>query len=41
MNELAGKPVSKPIMKRLFARLLKLQVEVGDEVDLKTVYPEL
>lgn len=41
MNDLAGKPESKPIMKKLFARLLKLQVEMGDEVDLKAVYPEL
>jgi arylsulfatase A-like enzyme len=41
MNDLASKPESKPIMKKLFARLLKLQVEVGDEVDLKSVYPEL
>ncbi len=31
----------KPIIKRLFARLLKLQVETGDELDLKSVYASL
>jgi arylsulfatase A-like enzyme len=41
MNDLADKLKSKPIMKRLFARLLKLQEEVGDEVDLRGVYTEL
>jgi choline-sulfatase len=41
MNDLTQKPGSKPIMKKLFARLLELQVEVGDEVDLKSVFPGL
>ena len=41
MTDLSDKPESKPIMKKLFARLLELQVEVGDEVDLKSVYPGL
>ncbi|NLS96069.1 MAG: sulfatase-like hydrolase/transferase [Planctomycetaceae bacterium] len=41
MNDLAGKPESKPIMKKLFARLLELQAQFDDEVDLKSVYPEL
>ena len=40
-RDLAEKPGSKPIVKKLFARLLKLQVEVGDEFDLKAVYPNL
>jgi len=30
-----------PLMKRLFASLLKLQKETGDKLDLKTAYPEL
>ncbi len=41
MVDLADKPESKPIMKKLFARLLKLQTEMGDELDLKSVYPAL
>ncbi|MGM0490634.1 MAG: sulfatase/phosphatase domain-containing protein, partial [Planctomycetota bacterium] len=40
-NDLADKPGSKPIMSKLFARLLELQDEVGDKVDLKAVYPEM
>lgn len=41
MTDLAGKAESLPIIKRLFARLLKLQVETGDELDLKSVYASL
>lgn len=41
MNDLAGKSESKPIMKKLFARLLELQAQFDDEVDLKSAYPEL
>ncbi|MHB8898437.1 MAG: sulfatase-like hydrolase/transferase [Thermoguttaceae bacterium] len=41
MNDLGDRPESRPIMKKLFARLLRLQAEMGDEVDLKNVYPEL
>lgn len=41
MHDLAGQPRSKPIMRRLFARLLKLQDEVGDELDLAGIYPQL
>ena len=40
-NDLAADPASKPIMKRLFARLLKLQRETGDQLDLRGVYPQL
>lgn len=40
-NDLAAKPASKPIMKKLFAALLTLQKEVRDELDLKAVYPGL
>lgn len=39
--DLASKPASKPIMKKLFAKLLELQGDVQDELDLKAVYPEL
>jgi len=41
MNDLAGEAAQKPLMKKLFARLLELQQETGDELDLKSVYPEL
>ena len=41
MNDLADDPASGPLKKRLFARLLELQVETGDRLDLKGVYPEL
>ena len=40
MTDLADQASSKPIMKKLFARLLDLQVEMGDTLDLKSVYPE-
>jgi len=41
MRDLADDPANGPLMKRLFARLLELQVEAGDEMDLKGVYPGL
>lgn len=41
INDLADQPASKPIMKKLFAKLLKLQEDVSDELDLKKVYSEL
>ncbi|MEM6257751.1 MAG: sulfatase-like hydrolase/transferase [Planctomycetota bacterium] len=40
-TDFADKPASKPIMKKLFAKLLELQVDVRDELDLKAIYPEL
>ena len=40
MKDLAGSTESKPIIKRLFARLLVLQKETGDELDLQSVYGE-
>ncbi len=40
MLDLAGDG-SMPIMRELFAKLLELQKEVGDKLDVKTVYPEL
>jgi len=41
MNDLAGDPRQRPLMKELFARLLELQKETGDELDLKSAYDEL
>lgn len=41
MNDLADAPASQPIMKRLFARLLELQEETGDTLDIESVYTEL
>jgi len=40
-TNLADKPESRPVMKKLFAAMLKLQKDVRDELDLKSVYPEL
>lgn len=41
MNDLAKRPESKTVMRRLFAVLLRLQKETGDPLDLKGVYPDL
>ncbi len=41
LHDLADNPESAPIIKKLFARLLDLGKEVGDELDLKSVYPQL
>ena len=41
MKDLAGDPKHKPLLKKLFARLLALQTETGDALDLKTAYPGL
>jgi choline-sulfatase len=41
MKDLADDPQYQPVIERLFARLLELQKETGDELDLKTVYPRL
>ena len=41
MNDLAGKPEHKKTMKSLFLRLLKLQEETGDEMDLEKTFPNL
>ena len=41
MKDLAGRDESRPIMKKLFARLLKLQKETGDTLNLRSVYPSL
>jgi choline-sulfatase len=39
--DLAQLPESKPVMKTLFAKLLDLQKDVRDEMDLTAKYPEL
>lgn len=40
-KDLANDPASKPVMKKLFKKLLALQKDVRDEMDLASVYPEL
>ena len=39
--DLAGAPEYRPVVQRLFARLLDWQQETGDQLDLKATYPEL
>ena len=41
MKDLAEDEANKPLMQKLFARLLKLQKETGDKLDLKKPFPEL
>ena len=41
MKDLAKDKSSKHLMQKLFARLLKLQKETGDKLDLKKTFPEL
>jgi len=41
MRDLADKPEYTPVIKKLFAALLKLQRETGDRLDLRSVYPDL
>jgi len=41
MQDLADEPSCRPIIKKLFAELLELQEETGDELDLKSVYSQL
>ncbi|MCK4276640.1 MAG: choline-sulfatase, partial [Phycisphaerae bacterium] len=41
MKDLAAEAKNKPLIKKLFARLLKLQKETGDTFNLKSVYPSL
>ncbi len=41
LNDLAAKPSSKPIMRRLFASLTTLQDQTGDTLDLTRSFPEL
>ena len=39
MNDVADNPDQKPRIKKLFAKLLELQEETGDELDLRSVFP--
>ncbi|MBN1346604.1 MAG: sulfatase-like hydrolase/transferase [Phycisphaerae bacterium] len=41
MKDLADSPESKPVMRKLFAALLRLRQETGDRLDLKGIYPDL
>ena len=41
MKNLADEPARQGTVKKLFAKLLDLQKETGDTLDLKTVYPAL
>lgn len=41
MNDLSARPDSLPTQKQLFARLVKLQMETGDSLDLTTIFPGL
>lgn len=41
IHDLAGDARRRSTIRRLFARLLKLQKETGDELDLKAAYPDL
>jgi choline-sulfatase len=41
MNDLADDKAYEPVKNKLFAKLLMLQTETGDTLDLKAVYPQL
>ncbi|HLB73734.1 MAG TPA: sulfatase/phosphatase domain-containing protein, partial [Sedimentisphaerales bacterium] len=41
MTNLAESRKYKKRIKRLFAKLLELQIQTGDELDLKPIYPDL
>lgn len=41
MKDLADDPAKKAVMRELFSKLVALQGEVGDTMDLAAVYPEL
>lgn len=41
IHDLAGEPENKTLLKSLFARLLELQKETGDTLELKEVYRKL
>jgi len=41
MNDLADDPAARPTIKRLFAKLLELQKQTGDTLDLKAAFPDL
>jgi len=41
MNDLAKNPKSQKVMKKLFAKFLKQQQDLGDELEIKSVFPAL
>ena len=41
MKDLAGDPKHRPVIRRLFATLRKLQKEAGDTLDLRAAFPDL
>ena len=41
MNDLAGDPRYTPRLKKLFAKLLTLQQQTGDGLELKSTFPNL
>ncbi len=41
MHDIFAEESSLPIAKQLFQELLKLQLQMGDKINLKSVYPEL
>ena len=41
MNDVSNVESNRPLMRKLFRRLLELQRETGDELDLRTIYPGL
>ena len=41
MTDLAGRPRYRKVEKKLFGKLLKLQKDTGDKLDIRSVYPEL
>ncbi|MEO1998351.1 MAG: sulfatase-like hydrolase/transferase [Planctomycetaceae bacterium] len=40
-NDLAGTPAAKPVIRKLFARLLELQKQTADRLDLKSTFGQL
>ena len=40
ITDIAAKPESKPIMKKLFAKLAELQKSLDDKVDLAAAFPD-
>jgi arylsulfatase A-like enzyme len=41
MKDLAARPKSAPVMKKLFAKLLAQQKALGDDLEIASVYPQL
>jgi hypothetical protein len=41
LNDLAGQKSHQPTLSKLFAKLMELQQETGDELDLTKAFPNL